>query len=126
MRVKATLKELTIRRDEWLRGTGNGTLCDSEGMKCCLGFYALAVGFTRGEIEKSQVPENIIDDLERATAERSAAIRKFKGLVGADGTSTSVSDMLVQHNDNRGGDDKERETNITQEFAKIGVKVTFV
>ncbi len=42
------IKDLLIKRSEWVHGRGSNTsaLLLDNGMKCCLGFYALACGYS--------------------------------------------------------------------------------
>ena len=55
------LKEFTIKRSEWARGKGgkDTQLLGVDGMKCCLGFFALACGVEEDAIHNQGEPSEI-------------------------------------------------------------------
>lgn len=55
--------KFTVNREEWLRGQNYGCLLDEDGMKCCLGFAALALGYSQDKIRDIGRPEELVDEL---------------------------------------------------------------
>lgn len=111
------IKELTIKRSEWLRGDKqNSKLLDEKGRKCCLGFFCLADGAK---------PEQILNFL----SPKSAGF-KSKQLVEFDDarkyTNSHFGYEAMVINDDTFTTEKKREELLTEWFATNGVKISFI
>ena len=103
--------EFTVNRQTWLRGLGlgSGTLLDSDGKKCCLGFLASACGYDDNEIQggsflsylknQDKLPELVVN-------------RNFEAEI------SDLNDVLLSS-------DILREEAITKMFAGIGIVIKF-
>ncbi len=57
--MKKKLIKVVIERSKWLRGTGDGTLLDDNGCKCCLGFLGKVCGYTDKDIKRKGTPADL-------------------------------------------------------------------
>lgn len=116
-----TVKTLVIDRDRWLRGGVSATcLLNRNGKMCCLGFYALALGFQEEHV--IEVPQPCeVGKVDTA---------KFPAWLVRDFEMTGAGSDLMNANDALGGevkDEKKREKEIRALFKKHGgVTVRFV
>jgi hypothetical protein len=130
--------DLVIDRAKWGRGQGNGALL-RDGKMCCLGFLARECGLGAKTISGVGVPSDFsrCDDdgngvprkVRRHQEVWNAVLGKIKPrlpFTDARAKATDVEDVLVMINDEAAMTDARRERLLTKEFAKIGVKVTFV
>ncbi len=93
---------------------------------CCLGFYSLKVGATRGEICEKADPQDLLGSI---TTERAAELRsKFSGLARRNGQhlNTKICNRLMVINDDAVMEDAQREGKLKKLFARIGWRVRFV
>ena len=121
------MKEFAVDRSRWLRGSSTGSvLQDSQGHRCCLGFFMAACGFSADRLFDVGLPE----DVEGMSTEGEAGflVREREDdegyIVGV--LDSAVTDRLVGVNDFDSLTDDEREKQIADEFAKHGVRVSFV
>ena len=113
---------LEINRAKWLRGEG-GTksgLLRRDGKRCCLGFFAQALGARDDDVAGCSTPEDAthihwpewllseLDDSYIRTVDSDEAI------------------ALIRINDNRALSDAERESVVASIFARHGVEVVFI
>jgi len=110
--------KLTIEREKWLRGTGEGSLLDSEQKKmCCVGFFALALGYSKKEIQGHAV----LSDLEQ---------ERLKGMRWCfdknDLKEGSDLNKLYSTNDSLRTSDTQKEKTIKRLFKRHKVEVEFV
>jgi hypothetical protein len=138
-RSEEELLNLVIDRAKWERGQGNGALL-RDGKMCCLGFLARECGLGAKTISGVGVPSDFsrYDGGTDTTIPRkvrrhqeiwNAVLGKIKPrlpFTDARAKATDVEDVLVMINDEAAMTDARRERFLTKEFAKIGVKVTFV
>jgi hypothetical protein len=114
------MKVLKINRKEWIRGQGssNSALLTYTGQKCCLGFYCLASKkITKKDIFGLESPSQVRD----ARSSR-AGISK---LLNSNGLNNDICYEMMETNDSKNLDDKERESKLTKLFKLIGTKVKF-
>lgn len=109
--------KLVIKRSKWLRGEGGDCsylLRKSDKKMCCLGFLALACGYTRKNISGYAEPTCLVDN-------------KFPlGLIDEKGRSTPKCNSLMDINDSETFTDSVRELELKILFKKINVRVQFV
>lgn len=120
---KNKVKSLVIKRSEWLRGFDSRLLEVDSGKKCCLGFYAIACGYSEKEISDYGSPSNLleIDNVPNLFPEWLVPSRENRLNSSPAANLININDM---NNDVLG--DKERESIIKEIFSNHGVKVTFV
>lgn len=142
-KIKKKVTTLVINRDKWLRGRpGDGSLLNSEGKMCCLGFYCKALGIEPKYIRGKGMPDDLFERYDRVQDQAKLA-EKLGWLVHAekveeeDWTDPSRTTMRLDHadselcsslasdNDDDQISDKEREEKVTRSFAKAGVKIKF-
>lgn len=121
--------QFTVKRSQWYRGSGPGrsrllienSARDEEPSMCCLGFAALACGYSALDILDVASPARIYDP------ELDAPRGFFGYLVEADASeiNTDLAQYLMEINDERKLSEIERECRLTILFASIGVEVTF-
>ena len=106
-------------RSGWARGTSSSLLGGAG--KCCLGFYAIACGYTAKEISGVWDPYELV---------KKAGNKLPQGLVlfteGGIRAQTDVCDAIIDTNDTHLTGDEEREKRLTELFEEIGVSVQFV
>lgn len=119
--------KLTIDRDKWLRGTGDGALYLG-GAMCCLGFLGRACGIGVEDLYGIGCPSGLQDG-------QAKKHRKVWELMNnsletprkvLDDLASDVEAIFIAINDSTLIGDKKRERLLTKEFAKIGVEVEFV
>jgi hypothetical protein len=132
----ADVKEFTIDRSRWARGAIRpvATMLQSkeDGSRCCLGFFALACGYTEAEIEDRATPINVVNNGVTRN-------NKFpQWLVHTDGAHSYAAARLMSVNDTAGflgksglpvagaENEAEREKRVAEIFADNGVVVKFV
>lgn len=116
------MKNLTIYRDSWARGTGaiESRLLRENGQMCCLGFLALACGYSREYIEGVSTPASLLRDVPDLDN------------LWPDGTLTTAShstptiNQMMRTNDAREMPAPLRELLLRKLFADIGYAVEFV
>lgn len=122
--MMAEVANLVIDRSKWARGAHKDTcLLDSaDDMKCCLGFYGLALGNNRSSLVNEADPECTSDSthwpswLLDADEEESLYHRE----------NSAECKALINFNDDESIPDSERESHIAGIFAKHGVEVEFI
>jgi hypothetical protein len=137
--LEEELLNLVIDRAKWGRGDSDGMLLNPEtGKMCCLGFLARECGLAARTIESQGVPSSLAtwrDDemiphkVRRHQDVWNAVQSKIKPRLpfkGADAKSEDMEDLLAAINDTAALTTARRERLLTKEFAKVGVKVTFV
>lgn len=134
------MKKLTIDRKRWLRGEGSevsALLRKNDGKMCCIGFYALQVGYTPTDIEDIQTPPSLSQqgaelkpDMLRLVTEQ--LNYQLKKPYHTRYLANEVCADLMEINDrvDNGLDgafpEEEREERIRKLFAKIDVEVEFI
>lgn len=119
--------KLTIERAKWLRGEGSAKsqlLRAYDGKMCCLGFLAIALGYTRSEILGLTSPADLACELHRVPAGMGWLINTGDDGEGFDDSTPSAA--LMGFNDDRHATEGEREAAIKAEFANQGIEVEFV
>lgn len=125
--------EFDVKRPQWLRGEGPGSsalLRRLDGKMCCLGFYCLAAGCSRDQIEGVQVPsemvtgkgnitELLLPDWNLDPTKRHPDV--VNDLMTANDRPTSIRGLDIDIHS-----EEEREALITKLFAQMGVKVNFI
>lgn len=121
-------RKLVIKRSEWARGERVGLsniLLGADGMKCCLGFFALSCGIPKKDIDQKSCPADVISKKwpEWLVKNRGKplALHLFKGQ-----TDTAISVQLISINDDKSLMWNTREAKLRKLFAEQGVDVTFV
>lgn len=125
-------QKLVIDRSKWHRGEGSqgsALLRIGDEKMCCLGFYALASGFSKEEIRGRHYP----DSLERPWA---CAILKseadpantcrLEAFHDTPVVCTELGRKAAWHNDRSDISGEEREAELTALFAENGVEVEFI
>ena len=101
--------DLTIVRSIWLRGgNGDSMLLNNAGSMCCLGFYSLACGHSKEDIQ------NVTEPL---------YVRNWRGAEREDAT---IYYRMMRVNDDKTLSEAQREQEIAKDFKVLGVNVTFV
>ena len=107
--------KITIEREKWLRGTGEGMLLDPKQKKmCCVGFFALALGYSKKEIEGH-------GQLSELSQEKLEGMRWCK-------SARDKSDLVKLYgaNDTLQTSDAQKEKSIKRLFKRHKVEVDFV
>ncbi len=111
----------TVNRPEWYRGNGpDSSLLTSTGSMCCLGFLGRACGISKDELLSRGAPADVSHPEDRAKWPR--------GLIHQAPTGTEDSMLcveIIRVNDNVELAELDRETQLTELFAKIGLTVVF-
>lgn len=119
--------KLTITRSEWYRGQVNSMLLKSDGKKCCLGFYALALGATEDQIRGQFCPNDVATEVAWPSGFVIPPLNtSIGGHVTTRYSNSGNACDLIFINDHSTLTEKDREAQLTEEFAKIGVEVEFV
>ena len=124
------MKKLIIEEKKWARGEESRLLDSEDGRMCCLGFAALACGFTEDEINSNGLPEDMMNELDEDNKETKGSW--YSGLLMEDPSlrskykDTKLTSDLVSVNDDLFIDDETRKRRLKILFAKIGVEVEFV
>jgi len=114
-------RKFTVKRSQWLRGTGNAEVVDDHhasyllnpvnGKMCCWGFYCLAAGAKKKDIRR-------VGDL-----------NGLGGIVGLPNNNDEIDDPVVRAsyavNDSDNLDDHSRETVLKLMFSTLGIEVKF-
>lgn len=117
--------KVVVKRDMWLRGEGGEEsylLREEDERMCCLGFAALAAGFTPDQIRRIRTPRDIgylkpQNPLIKATTTYDAFTEAR--------SSTNLTCDLMQLNDDEGMEPEERERQVIELGKKIGIEFTF-
>lgn len=106
------ITELTIFNENWARGKASGStkLLDGHGNMCCLGFLALAMGATRGDIQEVVIPSNMVGGV--------------PALLDSSPPRGFVT-KAVGINDDPGSTDEARERLLKRLFAEHGIVLEF-
>lgn len=106
----------TIDRKTWLRGEGCDAsfLLRSDGKKCCMGFYGLALGLTEVQLLSQRSPRGVAQWPKDWTKGRLADLMRVFELNDAELGEPGI------------GSEEERERRIRSLFGKHGVEVEFV
>jgi hypothetical protein len=120
--------ELVINRPNWIRGEGSCAsflLRPGDGMMCCLGFYSLACGYTKPQIEGEIRPDGLVES--HALMEPLEGLRWLLKTVngGLSYNTNETCDQLMSINDDDSLLKESREGRVAELFAQNGVKVTF-
>lgn len=122
------MRTLIIDRREWARGSvgGESALLNHIGSKCCLGFEALACGFTKEDIAHTGTPEDIglFHDVETEYAIAKAP-HLFVSSIDYLSDSPFVN-RAVKINDNAKITEVTREKRLTALFEKEGIELEFI
>lgn len=124
-------KPLVIQRSRWLRGDQPSYLKrESDGKRCCLGFYALQQGFTEVDILNLTTPAALamaFKGEELAKQRMSKLILGFpSGRFAPFYTDNEVCSNLMAANDRSYTNEATREKDLKVLFKSIGVEVEFV
>lgn len=116
------LKTVVVDRAKWWRGKPNSALKVAQADAfCCLGFCGLSVGIKPETMLRVSTPEN----LEQAAKMRQVFPKLFVGPRDYPEDSAECSD-LVDVNDDREIEDKEREVRLRATGRKAGILFKFV
>ena len=123
--MPAPVTKLVIERDRWCRGGGDDTallVADGprRGTMCCLGFFGQACGIEASSLLNKKAPGSV-----HSAAWPEWLVQRRDGETGVYQQNTQVGTDLVGFNDSESVDDQERESRITEIFAKHGVTVEF-
>jgi hypothetical protein len=127
-KVYKDVKSFTVKRSDWGRGnTGlNSVLYNTDnGKLCCLGFYALSCGLRKQDIKDASSPSYLVNNtykLWETKLVRDTTINP-RYLNSVD---VFACENLMRTNDSELLSDKQRETQLTKQFAKLGIKVKFI
>jgi len=56
---KQKVIKVVIKRSKWLRGTGDGTLLNEDGERCCLGFLGKVCGYSDKDLKRKGTPMDL-------------------------------------------------------------------
>ena len=116
-----------INRKTWARGLNTfntGSLQNSDGTKCCLGFYAKACGVPTAELRACGYLNAI--GFERTMNKKPIPEGLFRFIRKRDpGTGKKVEEKAVSINDSTLLTEPEREQMLTKLFKSVGVEVEF-
>ena len=133
------LKEFTVKRSEWVNGSyersfsdqgfkrdrGPSRLLNNKGFKCCLGFHALACGFTEDEIRDKPTPNNLIINLRQTGDKRVENLGVLRGSYDNNNFAhSSVCERIIATNDSS-LNQYEIEAELTKLFAEIDITIKF-
>ena len=112
---------LIINRAKWRTGgdsriqTGEGStkLLNNDGFMCCLGFRCHQMGIPKKDLLGNGCPEQLANNW------------TIPDLINAVGNDTDFTSTAMEINDNDCITQEEREKEITEHFATIGVTVEF-
>lgn len=119
-------KSFVVDRAKWGRGNETMLLNGTDGKMCCLGFAALACGYSKDDILDRGRPEDLVVELKEKGVD--SPNRWFDGLVkphprGFD--LTGIGARIISANDDDRITDHEREAVLRGLFLKLGVEVKF-
>lgn len=119
------MNNFTIKRSEWLRGNPNtASLLDRYNNKCCLGFFSLACGLTKNQIDRLTHPSQVIEEnleLKPEVYPDWVLAKTFHNSI----RNSSDINSLIKINDDTEINDSEREEKIKEIFAKHNITVEF-
>lgn len=129
--------KLVIDRNKWLRGNPNTAqlLRIDNGKMCCLGFFALALGYTEDQISGLGDPIETIIDGPRPNLWPTWGVCRREKLIEHDQGDAHVREeyedtddfnQLMTVNDDAQRSERSREDRIRSIFARNGVEVKFV
>lgn len=107
--------KFTVYRDEWRRGTGSSCLLLGDKM-CCLGFYARACGVPRESIRRMPLPSDVAGW---------KTVLVEPDLPFSPRVDTDECSSIALANDDEDLGAREREQELRQQFADIGIEVVF-
>jgi len=115
------MMEVTIERSKWLRGEADDSylLRPSDNKMCCLGFVALAFGYTASDIELLYTPADLANGeilmpwLVKINPEHHPR-------------DTSLCNAIIEVNDNTVSPNKDRESILTELFKTANIDIKFV
>lgn len=108
--------DVTIVREEWLRGTDDGMLLDTGGKKCCLGFACGALGLPDSELLAIGRPVEVY----RTDGP------DLMGLVNDIGGDSDFTDNAIEINDADDTSDAEKEALLIPLAKEAGFNFIFV
>lgn len=111
-------KSFTVSRERWLRGEGpneSRLLRGRDNKMCCLGFLAIACGYTEMEIMNVGKPADLALKFHKRPPE----------LVTPAGETTPICRFIMNENDSMGKEDDEREEYLKKMFKEINVEINF-
>lgn len=123
-------KTCDIVRKKWVRGQGSeesallveNKISKHHNKMCCLGFLALAAGASRQDISGHLDPVLLAE----WSGEKPLVMDKLVTARHENYSHTSICYLLMRINDDVILSEEQREEQLTEQFAKIGVKVKFV
>ena len=115
--------KVTVDRTKWLRGHGSevSRLCTIDGKMCCLGFWALAKGFTKEQITNRSTPEELAEEHTLAQVEELVEGGKYRLFV-----NKSVTEMLMRTNDEIQLSEETREAILIKDGPNAGIEFEFI
>lgn len=118
-----------INRVKWGRGKGSidSRLLNSDtDKKCCVGFYANALGFTDEEIKGRSLLEDLtVNSAPTATLKKKHLIPNWC-LTDTENSFTDIRQLYTWNDDGIIKNEQEREKKIKELFARHDVEVEFV
>lgn len=137
-KIERKKMKFTIDREKWLRGESPSVsrlLRSIDRKMCCLGFAALASGYTENDIRDKTGPSEVREDRIEVLADDIFELLTFNidgsvgfGHVGNNAVCKSMMDTNDRKFDNYGNPmtDAVRESTLKNLFSSIGVEVDFI
>lgn len=117
--------ELVIDRNQWDRGSSESKLLRADnGKMCCLGFCAIALGYTKGQILQLGSPAQLNIPAPSLTYKMINA--KLVECIPSGHTNTDACEHLMVLNDAWDMNEEHREKALINEFKQIGIEVKFI
>lgn len=121
-----------VKRSEWYRGVTSGfsalrVLEDQAfGKKCCLGFVALACGFTEGDIDGLETPATLSRNIGQVAIFGLVEETTYFDFPDREYENTSVCMRMMTVNDDPKIEDDERELLLTELGIIANIEFEFV
>lgn len=118
-----TLTSLTIKRSEWLTPDKwqdeeyKSLLLDSRGLKCCLGFACIELGYKAETLLEKEMPSDIIEESSQFTEISRVSEKKI---------NSKLSDKAARINDDSHISNEKRETKLIELFRAYNITLNFV
>lgn len=115
------VKEFIVKRSEWYRGRGaaHSELLNHSGLKCCVGFFALACGAKSEDILTKRI---IGIDSHTVYSDVAATLEGLEEV----GRRIHRETNIYTTNDDIGMSDYEREIKLAGMFSELGINISFV
>lgn len=117
--------KVTVDRSRWFRGQGGekSRLLMASGKMCCLGFACIAAGHTSDEIMEVATPNGLERELLPGVEQYRKALSGDMGIVEA---IDNPIHRAINVNDDVRIIDQERESQLQEILAQVGIDMEFV